>query len=443
MIEQLPQSVAEFSDHMAGHAAAHSARLHSALPDHLAGQVTETTRAIRDTLGVSETDTVVVFGEQPYGPGWQKVLGKRVLARAVTRDSGATTIETMASQDAVGSEIGLRACTLPSAQKPDGVLSVRLLPNWKKVSANAAITVPSPTPEQLQTIRQSIGNLYNPGAADDFLDRIETAYTADSDSYGRANTAILRGYETRLGIEGDQLVHDGYLDTLIAQKGGLQALLQLWPQFVRAAANHATPTVRAPASHEAPFYLYHDECGGRMSVATHTDNPSTPTMETPLAACCLQCAHTETIAPADIVAQGRTLTFRAMARVAAYSLFRVGDGHITGGGSAYNQPVKAALKQLNLPYWPIMHMAVVNRQGEPSALFDYQSAATTKRRASSQPGYTPMVAALQQGNVSMADLEISTTPAQVRSAIQESLQHPGAFGPHSRINVRQQAGLHG
>jgi hypothetical protein len=158
-------------------------------------------------------------------------------------------------------------------------------------------------------------------------------------------------------------------------------------------------------------------------------------METALNVACLHCDHTEQVTPGDIVDAHRTLTFRAMSRVAAYSLFRLADGQITGGGSIYNAPTTGAMEQLGLPYWPLMHMSMTSRDGTPTALFDYQSAAETKKKAQSSAGYKPMAELLAQGSVSMADLEISTDAASVRQAIDDAMADPGKFGPYSRVTI--------
>jgi hypothetical protein len=210
--------------------------------------------------------------------------------------------------------------------------------------------------------------------------------------------------------------------------------MTLWPSLISAAREHSIEGVRIPNDHEAPFYLYHD-CGGRMEVVIHAANPATSGRETPLIVDCMNCDHQEDTTIGDVLNSGRKLTFRAMARVAAYSLFGLGDGHITGGGSIYNTPTEGAFRDLGLPYFPLMHMAKVDANGEHTGLFDYISAATTKKKAQRHPGYEAAKELVRTGGVSMADLEISATRSDVKAGIEAALSDPGSFGPHNRIFV--------
>lgn len=435
MSERQPQSIAEFTDRMTQHHDTHDDRVYAALPEPLADKVVGAGHALRAEMGLSWAGLGVFFGEQTYGPGPQKVLGKRLLGRAAQLYAGATTIELMASQDAVGSESDLRTFILPNSQSREGISRINLLPGWKKIGFQATINVPSPTADQIKIMNNSVTGLYDKGKPVDFLHRLEAAYLANPDSYGQANTTILRDYESALGIAGDQLYHDGYIDSLIAQRGGLEAMLQLWPNFVEAAQNHAVEGVRIPDAQEAPFYLYHDECGGRMNVSLPAHHDAAAAMDTPLDVACMHCDHTESVTPGDVIEAKRTLTFRAMSRVAAYSLFRLADGQITGGGSIYNAPTAGAMEQLGLPYWPLMHMSKTTGTAHEHRLFNYWSAATTKKKARTLPNFDVMAKILFAGKVSMADLEISTNAEDVRQAIEDALQKPGAFTPYSRIDV--------
>ena len=427
-----PRSVAEFTDQMAQHRETQSEALGRVLPQDLAERINETSQRTRQALGIGPDELALFFGEQTYGPGPQKVLGKRVLGRAAHLYAGTTSVELMASSDAIGSEPDLRAFKLPNVQNKVGFTVLNLLPGWKRAANRATDACESPTPEALASLRDTAYNLYNRGVAAPFLNRLSAVYEANP-NYAKANTALLRDYETDLGIAGDILVHDSDIETLIAQNGGLEAIMALWPSFLAAAREHSVDGVRIPNDHEAPFYLYH-ECGGRMEVVIHTADPTRTDYETPLIADCQNCDHQEDTTVSEVLGSGRRLTFRAMARVAAHSLF-LGDGHITGGGSIYNIPTEDAFKTLGIPYFPLMHMAKTDADGDRSGVFQYDSAVLSKKKAQQLPGYEAAKALVHEGGVSMADLEISTSPASVRAGIEAALASPGNFGPHSRVVV--------
>jgi hypothetical protein len=434
MTDHQPKNIAELVDRMGHHRDTYDEALERALPEQLAEQVRQTSNLTRSALGVDRDNLAVLFGEQTYGPGPLKVLGKRLLGTAARNYAGVVRVELMASSDAVGSEPDLRAFKLPNTQHKLGHSVINLLPGWRKIAFRATDAVDSPTVAHVKTIRDAAYNLYNRGVAAPFLDRLEATYVAIPDNYAAANTQILRDYESKLGIDGDVLVHDGDVDTFIAQNGGLDVILALWPSFLAAARRHAVDGVRIPNQHEAPFYLYHD-CGGRMEVSIASADSAITGHETNLATKCLDCNHQENTTVGDVLASGRRLAFRAMARVTAYSLFGLGDGHITGGGSVYNAPTAGAFRELGLPYFPIIHMSKTNDEGERTGVIEYSSGALAKKKAETQQGFQAASELVREGGVSMADLEISTNPDVVRDAIAIAMHKPGAFGPHSRVRV--------
>lgn len=430
-----PGTVAEFVDGMDEHRRSQEAALNIALPGDLAAMAAEVGQRTREALGIPHDGLVIILGEQTYGPGPQKVAGKRLLGNAASRYAGVTVVELFASQDALGSEPDITNFRLPNPQPAVGTIAVNMLPNWRRSAHLATAATASPDTSHVEKMSSTIAGLYPQRAAAAFLVRMGTAYANHPNNYGAANAEMLRDYEETLGIAGDVMVHDGQLETLIAQNGGLQVMMALWPAFVTAARKHAIEGVRVPDTDEAPFYLYHQDCGGRMNVRTMTSDPAAAGLETHVAAQCLHCKHSEAVTLGEIIDSGRTLSFRAMARVAAYSLFGIADGHVTGGGSIYNAPTEAALKDLGLPYYPLMYMSKVDGQGQHTALFQYESGTTRRKKASTLAGYEAAKQQVREGRVSIADLEISTSAEAVRAGIEDAMRDPGAFNTHSRIVV--------
>jgi hypothetical protein len=171
-----PRTIEEFTDRMAWQREELPRAIDRVLPDDLAELVHGTGERTRGVLGLPEDQLIVFFGEQTYGPGPQKVAAKRLLGHAARLHAGATSVEFMASSDAIGSEPYLRSFELPNSQTPAGFTSINLLPGWKHTPHRAARATHSPSPEHVEKIAGTVRNIYDRGMATAFLDRLAEAY---------------------------------------------------------------------------------------------------------------------------------------------------------------------------------------------------------------------------------------------------------------------------
>lgn len=406
-------STQQFADKMFLHRESRLVNVSKILPPNLVDLVENSRNKTRNLLKLKESDVIVLFGEQTYGLNESpKVLGKRLFAQGL-KDHGIKQVELFASFDIASSEGGIYRMQLPSPNSPEGNVSINILAGWKKRKNVATSGFRSPTADELSTGIATISSLYGKTKADNINNFLERYYL-NQENYAHANINILRDFERQIGLAMETFVTEDTLDTQIAQSGGMEVILFMWPDIVKHSKLNETPGVRVPEIEETPFHLYHtqDECYGRMHSQFTGMQNNEVLMDTKLFSTCMQCGHSETTTPSEVVSSGRPITWRAIPRVVAYSTFGIGDGHITGGGSIYNETAKKTANALGIPYFPITHMSKHNSLDAKSGLFYYQSPACSK-------GRFPVIAEkfVMEGRAAMADLLLSVGVNQLKDAI--------------------------
>lgn len=411
-----------------------------------ADAVFKTGRETRRQLRISELGVTVLYGEQGYGLNESpKVLGKRVLARAVAKHD-VHTVEMFAIQDVVGSESGIYRATLPNPQSNNGELMLNVLPGWKRLRDSATSSFASPTSDQLAEMCKSLSGLYGNEKAEAFVAWVNSIYTQHPNNYGLGQAHLLMDLERHIGLSAQQHTTEDILDTAIAANGGMEIMLGLWPRLAIAAGKYPVEGVRVPDPTEAPFVLYHNHetdgsCGGRMNVSfvdTRTETAKASgivlplTMESAMQCSCLECKSTVVLTPEQVLHQRRPLTWRAMPRVAAYSLFGIAEGHITGGGSVYNAPTAGAMKELGLPYFPLMNMDKRNADGDKVGIFIYDSYLTRRKGADKQKFHAQAIQVVTEGRAAMMDMVLSLGRSRLRDAVEATFQQVEVT-PRTRI----------
>lgn len=378
---------------------------------------------IQEYLNLNPESFTVIFGEQAYGLNERpKVVGKRLLGRALERH-GVQQVELFANYDSAASEAGIRRMELPNPHTADGVYRVNILTGWKKKTQTPTAAFRSPSEEELQKIMASLRGNYSHLKAMSFVDYLRQSYTTGM-NYADANIDLLRKFQEQIGLVIERFVTEDKIDTKIAQSGGMEIMLKLWPSLSEASHNNGQENVRVPDMNEAPFYIYHRDgaCNGRMH-GTFQEELQQIRLDSCLSAKCLECGHTENLTPQEVVDSQRIVTWRAIPRVFLYSALGVADGHITGGESVYNDVVAKASGEIGIPYFPITWMDKKDANGNLSGIFQYESFANTRKNdLSALPGYQNSVQTVNDGSAAMADLIISIGMSGLKQAVNEFLE---------------------
>lgn len=431
-----PVSTQEFVDAMAKHRIGLKESQEKLLTPRLIDLTIKARTAVSDALELKPDRLAVIFGEQTYGLNEPpKVLGKRLLAKALENGHGIQTVEMFASFDSVGSEPGIYRMQVPNPQNSDGFQSLSVLTGWKDRKHSPTASFRSPTEEEIVVFEKTLCTLYGRTKAGSLVRLMSDSFRLHGDNYANANIDILRRAETLIGLEIERFVTEDVLDTKIARNGGMEVILHLWRKLTVEGRKLPSPAVRVPSYEEAPFWLYHEneECQGRMQVEFHnlSENYSL-NLESPLSATCLGCGHKEHLTPGVVVEEGRTLTWMAIPRVFLYSTLGIADGHITGGGSVYNEIVNTASRNMGITYFPLIWMARNNDNGERWGLFQYKSFSVTRKdKLHRMPGYPKAVRFVNEGRAAMADLFLSIGVGQLRNVVEDALA--GGIDTKSRL----------
>src|SRR3989304_9269308 len=416
MKEYQPVSSQEFIDTVNTHKENHLIMVEKSLPTNIVEIVHKTSERTRKSLHIKPEDTVVILGEQTYGLNEKaKVIGKRLLATSASAH-GLQPLEMFASYDVVGSEGGIYRMQVPSPHSKDGFASVNILSGWRNGKNRATSGFRSPSSEELQSSFETVKGLYGAPKSEKLLEYMLKRYK-QSKNYAEANMQILRDFENQIGLEIKRNVTENTLDTQIAINGGMEVMLHLWPKIISIASSYSVDGVRVPGVQETPFYLYHNgDCMGRME-SRFLPNEKIG-METPIMSRCMHCGHEETSTAGDIIEKEGKSTWRAIPRVIAYSTLGIADGHITGGGSVYNEVAETVSNSIGIPYFPIIHMSKSIGNGGREGIFDYQSSAIGNKGQSVEKATNFVI----EGNASMVDLILSIGVDQLKQSIAETLE---------------------
>ena len=415
-------SAQQFADQVSSHGKRLAKAVENTLPPALVDAFNNARLRTREALELTPDDIIVIFGEQTYGLNEPpKVIGKRLLAKGLEQKHGIRSIELFASFDMAGTEGGIYRMQLPSPTTPEGYCVLNVLSGWKKRKYAATAGFRCPTPEEMQRAYSTMESLYRSKRAIGMREFL-THYYGISPNYAEANIDILRSFEKQIGLQVETSVREESLDTKLAQNGGMQIMLHMWPELSRQANNHNHyEGVRVPNGNEAPFQLYHTtdpSCVGRMITHLVQKEGQVAGMDSQVYAKCMQCSFEETTSPQDIINQGRPLTWKAIPRVVLYSTI-VADGHITGGGSIYNQAAKEGSERIGIPYFPITWMDKQDQEGNKVGVFNYQSTSTFREKGAYVSEAKSFV---REGKAAMADLVLSIGVEQLKGSIEEILR---------------------
>lgn len=393
---------------------------------YLAHEVREKTR---QGLGIDPNATVVILGEQTYGLNEKdKVLGKRLAAKALEKE-GVVGLELFASHDVAGSESGIYRMQIPQPNK-DGYVSLNVLPGWKNRKNTATVGFGVPSEGDLNQMFSTLNGTYGKAKSDGYKAYVTNIFS-NQGNYGYANAELLRQTQTNIGLDLPFSTHEGTLDKLVAKNGGMEVMLFIWPELVKESKGHQIDGVRNPEIEETPFQLYHhdDNCHGRME-SKFIDMTRSIGIETPIESRCMECGHREITTPGAILDSNRPITWRAIARVFAYSSLGIADAHITGGGSIYNEVARETSEALGYPYFPITHMSKTDMNGNKTGIFQYETSAVLK---GSETGALAAREFVKTGRASVIDLVLSAGFTQLRDSIENALNSNPSI--NSRVNI--------
>jgi hypothetical protein len=429
-----PTTPQQFLDQVGNHLPSVEESVERLLPPKVADLAFLCRRETRKMINIPPEALVIIFGEQAYGLNEPpKVIGKRVFA--CTLGDSVVPLEMFATFDVVGSEAGIYRMQIPNPSNPEGYTSLTILKDHKRRPNAPTNGFRAPTIEELEKVFATLAGSYGLPKSETLKEIFRSSYEQrNNPNYALANVDLLRRFEKAIGLQIENYLTEDTLDTILAQNGGMELMFFLWPTLVIEANKHPFEGVRTPAMEETPFQLYHQErpdCLGRMR-AIFVTNPyenSVVHLDTPITATCMECDESIDLTAQQILEEKRKITWRAIPRVILYSTTCI-DGHISGGGSIYNQQAKAATTGIGLPYFPLTWM-----EKGPRGIFVYNSAAFGKAKDENNPGYT----FVHEGKAAMVDLLLSAGTAQIKQSIAEAIQDP-SFSTSTRISCPRTLG---
>lgn len=383
-------------------------------------EIRDKTRAL---LGLQHDAVVVLYGEQATGLNEPSlILGKRLLATVMDRRKGWEGVEYLASSDVIGSEIGMRAVTVPNPHISEGTeVANTVAAKHKERPAHQA---PS-TVMKLDKVAGAFTKVYGgkSSRSEALLDMLN-GRIKEQTSLADLQNALLNEYRADLGLGEHRRVVDVDFETVIARTqlddGAtvLEFMLKNWgafaPEFAKAQDSLEVPGVSVPDPTVAPIYAYPEGAPTRLRILyKDPEDPTSFVATHPF-------KHDRVIGEfgVDRILSGEIpITFRAIPRAMILSL--AFDAHISGGGAQYNQVVGPVFKALTgADHYPIAHMDNQGPEGDRLAVFQYSSLANRSPKASHRwAGERAVV----EGRVSLMDMWVSTRPDAARTAVAEVL----------------------
>ncbi len=391
----------------------------------------------------------VITGEQPYGAlGTPKVLGKRILATALTKHHpDVVSIELFANLDLVGSEKGFYQLSIPNIGSPDGVLGYNLLSERIRSDDSIAAGIQLPNDYITRQIAKALQSFrgYYPGQMPhgrgprydiDVMSNWARLYGVPEKTsvnqlgnYAEAHIQWLTNLEHTLGIKLDYLARESEVDLLLAKNGGINILDKTWKRGIRRLREIGYTPVGIKITEDqdeiTPFNLSYNGIRLRSRFVNNDgsrillSNPKDPSS-----------SHEITID--DAISGKYGFSFRAVPRVLLYSLAAL-SGHITGGGSIYNQDARYFMELEGMPYFPITNMHA-EENGEKLSCIQYISLALSR---SNHPGAEE---ALRKGHLSLLDFVLSCNLTEARECIANTIDKNQPFKTSQYIVVPNKEG---
>lgn len=358
----------------------------------------------RVAMGIDPAAAVVIYGEQPYMVGGcPKVLAKRFLVenlRSIGSGSGLLPLEMFASFDSAVSEPDIYRAILPSPAK-DGRRGIGV--PTRTISQDITVFGVQVSAADIARILANIEDHYHSIRKHSHLDEALALIPVMEGNLAYFNIAALHKITEALGLRSDRTVFDGEFESAVALVGGLEYILDRWDEMRRLINEYNGGQVRPLGEADAPIWLH--EGSRRLRVEYHDQRFRFNSHEMTL---------TELL---DLVRGGTyQVTYKAIPRVLIYSI--LADGHISGGGSTYNEVASRVAQSMGLPYFPLMTLG--------SRLFNYDSVVFAKLKRP-ESGLCPFQVGLDlvAGNkVATLDLIASHGSDRVREAVLEFVSRP-------------------
>lgn len=368
--------------------------------------------AVRERLGVSDNNPLVFYGEQPVGLNEPAgpIVGKRLLAHVTATIMGteAMLLDMRAISDVINSEPGLYRLTVPDPREERGITNihwVRARKFYQIPAANAMISR-----NAIDNVVLQLQQIYDSETLRFFdNENLSEIVKGDEINYAEFMNTLLNILLSNLGLQSPSIVTDITLDSVIAQSGGLDLILNHWPEIIDLSNSYNTENLaRIPETNEAPFFTFLEN-QPRLVVKIIDDqnfnayNPRTKELVTAFSR--------------DDVVNGRVpVCFRAIPRILLYAI--ISDAHITGGGARYNEFTEKVFEDIfRVPYFPLAWMDLGDKMGLRN-LFQYQSAAL--RNKNELPGFNRALSAVERGEISALDLFLSL-PENARELVQQQV----------------------
>lgn len=411
--------------------------------ENLPPELQELRTAVRKEFNVADDGIWCYLGEQPCGLNEPPlVLGKRLLGKHMESTQGWTLLEYLAVSDVIGSETGMYRFDVPCQVNASGIETISLLPE-KPFRQTPANLIASQRAEVDDTFRRLISIYRENPQVYELMGKMYSEYQIKNNTYADAQNALFQYLQSKLGLRMRKRVNDIDIDSLIAQKGGLEYMITNWDEIVTRSAAHTNAGTRVPDMEEAPFFAYpskkynskDDGDGGEINdkppvrpriwfaddsrtrfVATHPFDKKETVGEFSL----------------DDILRGKVgITFRAIPR--AFLMNAIVDAHISGGGAQYNEVVKRTFEQMyNVPYLPIAFMDLVGQNGNRQSVFGYDSSVLQRNKKAQ--GYPTAFRLVEEGSVSMMDLMLSVPDGSWEKV--QSVINDKSFDFSARVDLR-------
>ena len=236
--------------------------------------------------------------------------------------------------------------------------------------------------------------------------------------------------QQRFGIAPDLTIYESEFDPFLLRNGGYEVLARIWKSLQNEALSsgmHLKTIKPIEDDPRTPFNLSRD--GMRLLSVQEGDfvhilDPKTQQVQ--------ESHHiSEVLSPDGEFG----VSLRAIPRVMLYAMAGV-SGHITGGGSIYNDDARELIKLIHMPYFPLWSF-----DSQSSSPIQYISLASYKSRGKARQNTQATIDFTRAGKASILDCVMSMYPEQVAEEIRDWIElNAGDIRPESRVHITNRAG---